>query len=429
MTTFAVVGLALLFFALIMVSIALHEIGHMAPAKLFGIKCTEYFVGFGRTLWSTVRGETRYGIKVFPLGGYVKLVGMYPPGKQHDRRPGWITRLADQARSYEYEDISPEDDGRLFHQKPVWQRVIVMLGGPAMNVLIAFVVFLGINVFHGQWQSTTTITVVNECIIPANRTPAVCQEGDPATPAKQAGVEAGDQVVAFNGAEVTGWTQLGDLIRANRDGAARLTVIRDGQRLDLPEVHTVIQEVPDRLDPASKVQAGFMGFSPGTQLVRGGVVETVDQMWTATKMSVVALGTFPVRIWNVGVGLVTGAERDINSPISIVGASRVAGEIATADQLSLGERAVTWLSLLGSVNLFLALLNLVPLLPLDGGHVAGALFEALRRGFARLRGARDPGPVDTAKMLPVAYVVGGFLLLGGVVLIVADIISPISLFG
>ena len=428
MNTLVLIGLALLFFALIMASIALHEIGHLVPAKIFGVKVTQYFVGFGRTIWSRKRGETEYGFKMFPLGGYVRLVGMYPPEKQSDKPKGWLTRLADRARSYEYEEITPADDGRLFHQKPVWQKVIVMLGGPAMNLLLAFLIFLGINLFQGTWQSTLNVTVVNDCVIPAGRTPATCQDGDPQTPAKQAGVMVGDKVVAFNGHRVSSWDELTDLIRANRDGAATLTVERGGRTMELPTVNTIIQSVPDRLDPASKVEAGFLGVSPSRELVRGGVIETAGQMWNITRMSLVALASFPVRVWNVGVGLATGAERDINSPISVVGASRVAGEIAVADTVPIQDRAASWLSLLGSVNLFVALLNLVPLLPLDGGHIAGALYEALRRGMARLRGRGDPGPVDTAKMLPVAYLVGGFLLIGGVVLILADIISPIKLF-
>ena len=428
MNTLVLIGLALLFFALIMVSIALHEIGHLVPAKIFGVKVTQYFVGFGRTIWSRKRGETEYGFKLFPLGGYVRLVGMYPPEKQSDKPKGWLTRLADRARSYEYEEITPADDGRLFHQKPVWQKVIVMLGGPAMNLLLAFLIFLGINLFHGTWQLTLNVTVVNDCVIPAGRTPATCQDGDPQTPAKQAGVMVGDKVVAFNGHRVSTWDELTDLIRANRDGAATLTVERDGRTMELPTVNTIIQSVPDRLDPTSRVEAGFLGVSPSRELVRGGVIETAGQMWNITRMSLVALASFPVRVWNVGVGLATGAERDINSPISVVGASRVAGEIAVADSVPIQDRVASWLSLLGSVNLFVALLNLVPLLPLDGGHIAGALYEALRRGMARLRGRSDPGPVDTAKMLPVAYVVGGFLLIGGVVLILADIISPIKLF-
>ena len=428
MNTLVLIGLALLFFALIMVSIALHEIGHLVPAKIFGVKVTQYFVGFGRTIWSRKRGETEYGFKLFPLGGYVRLVGMYPPEKQSDKPKGWLTRLADRARSYEYEEITPADDGRLFHQKPVWQKVIVMLGGPAMNLLLAFLIFLGINLFHGTLQSTLDVTVVNDCVIPADRTPATCQEGDPQTPAKRAGVMVGDKVVAFNSHRVGSWDELTDLIRANRDGAATITVERGGRIIELPTVNTIIQSVPDKLDPTSRVEAGFLGVSPSRELVRGGVIETAGQMWNITRMSLVALASFPVRVWNVGVGLATGAERDINSPISVVGASRVAGEIAVADSLPIQDRAVTWLSLLGSVNLFVALLNLVPLLPLDGGHIAGALYEALRRGIARLRGRSDPGPVDTAKMLPVAYAVGGFLLIGGVVLILADIISPIKLF-
>ena len=428
MNTLVLIGLALLFFALIMVSIALHEIGHLVPAKIFGVKVTQYFVGFGRTIWSRKRGETEYGFKLFPLGGYVRLVGMYPPEKKSDKPKGWLTRLADRARSYEYEEITPADDGRLFHQKPVWQKVIVMLGGPAMNLLLAFLIFLGINLFHGTWQLTLNVTVVNDCVIPAGRTPATCQDGDPQTPAKQAGVMVGDKVVAFNGHRVSTWDELTDLIRANRDGAATLTVERGGRTMELPTVNTIIQSVPDRLDPTSRVEAGFLGVSPSRELVRGGVIETAGQMWNITRMSLVALASFPVRVWNVGVGLATGAERDINSPISVVGASRVAGEIAVADSVPIQDRAASWLSLLGSVNLFVALLNLVPLLPLDGGHIAGALYEALRRGLARLRGRGDPGPVDTAKMLPVAYLVGGFLLIGGVVLILADIISPIKLF-
>ena len=428
MTTLVLIGLALLFFALIMVSIALHEIGHLVPAKIFGVKVTQYFVGFGRTIWSRKRGETEYGFKMFPLGGYVRLIGMYPPEKTSGKPKGWLTRLADQARSYEYEEITPEDDGRLFHQKPVWQKVIVMLGGPVMNLLLAFAIFLGINVFHGTLQSTLEVTVVNDCVIPADRNPATCQDGDPQTPAKQAGVMVGDKVVAFNGHRVSSWDELTDLIRANRDGAAAITVEREGKTVELPTVNTIVQSVQDKLDPSAKVEAGFLGVSPKRELVRGGVIETAGQMWDATRMSVVALASFPVRVWNVGVGLATGAERDINSPISVVGASRVAGEIAVADSVPIQDRVASWLSLLGSVNLFVALLNLVPLLPLDGGHIAGALYEALRRGLARLRGKSDPGPVDTAKMLPVAYLVGGFLLIGGVVLILADIISPIKLF-
>ena len=427
MTVVLTILFALLFFALIMVSIALHEVGHLVPAKLFGVKVTQYFVGFGKTLWSTVKGGTEYGVKAIPLGGYVKLVGMYPPEKQTDRPKGWLTRIADQARSFEYEEITPADDGRLFYQKKTWQKIIVMLAGPAMNILIAFLIFLGINVFHGVYTPTLTVETVSECAIRADRPEQTCTEADPPTPAAAAGVQPGDVLVSFNGEPLRDWEHMGDLIRANRDGEASVVVQRADEQVTLPTVNTVLNHVPDRLDPTKFIEAGFYGVAPTSELRQGGPVATVDQMWTMTKQSAVALASFPVRVYNVAADLVTGQPRDVNSPLSIVGASRFAGEIGTTTELSGPEKVVTWMSLLGSVNLFVALLNLVPLLPLDGGHVAGALYEALRRGIARLLGRPDPGPVDTAKALPMTYVVAGFLLIGGLVLIVADIFSPIRL--
>lgn len=428
MTTLLTILFAILFFALIMVSIALHEVGHLVPAKLFGVRVSKFFVGFGKTLWSTTRGETEYGIKAIPLGGYVRLMGMYPPARPSARPGGWLTRMAEEARAVEYADITAADRGRLLYEKKTWQKIVVMLGGPLMNILIAFAIFLGINLTHGVPTATLRVAAVSECAVPVDRADRTCRPGDPETPALVAGVRPGDLLVAFNGVELTGWEQMGDLIRDNRDGEARVVVEREGQRIELPEVRTVLNHLPDRLDPSRTVEAGFLGVSPTIERRRGGVTATTAQMWTMTKQSVVALASFPVRVYNVAADLVTGQPRDINSPLSIVGASRIAGEIGASPQLDEADRVATWLSLVGSVNLFVALLNLVPLLPLDGGHVAAAIWEWLRRHTARLIGRPDPGPTDTAKGLPVTYLVGGFLLLGGVVLILADIISPIQIF-
>lgn len=425
MTAIVGVFFALLFFALIMASIALHEVGHLIPAKIFGVRVPKYFVGFGKTLYSRRVGETEYGIKAIPLGGFVQLLGMYPPA-----RPGtksWIGRVADDARRGEYDQITPEDNGRLFYQKPVWQRIVVMLGGISMNLLLAFLIFLGINLFHGTYQLTLEVDRVSDCIISSGEA-RECEPGDPVAPSAEAGVQVADVLVSFNGIPLTSWDQMGELIRDNGDGEALVVVDRDGERVALAPTHTVITELPDRLDPTKTVDAGFFGVSPTRELVRGGVGATLGQMWEMTRMSVVAIAEFPVRIYNVAADLVTGAPRDINSPISIVGASRVAGEYSVADQFTVADRAAGWMSLLGSVNLFVGLLNVVPLVPLDGGHVAGAVYEWFRRGFNKLRGRPDPGAVDTARMFPVVYLVGGFLLLGGVVLIIADVITPISLF-
>lgn len=426
MTGLVIVGFAVLFFALIMASIALHEVGHLIPAKLFGVKVTQYFVGFGKTLWSKTVGGTEYGVKLIPLGGYVRLVGMYPPGK-----PGrwkWLNRMADSARQAEGEDIRPEDDGTLFYQKKTWQKLIVMFGGPAMNILLAFLIFLSINVFHGQYRPQLTVAAVSECVIPATREERTCTAADPDTPAVEAGIQAGDTIVSFNGVELEDWAELGEAIRDNLDGPATIVVERSGAQVRLPSVNTIVTGVADPLDPSKTVEAGFLGVVPSYANVKAGPIRTAEDMWTMTKQSVTALISFPAKVWNVAADMVTGKERDINGPISVVGASRVAGELAVNEDVPLGDRVATWFALLGSVNLFVALLNLVPLVPLDGGHMAGAIYEWLKRRGARLLGRPDPGHADTAKMLPVVYVVGGFLLLAGVVLILADFISPLQLF-
>jgi len=429
MELLATVGFAIGFFVLIMASVALHEIGHMVPAKLFGVRVPQYFVGFGPRIWSTVRGDTEYGLKWFPLGGYVQLLGMYPPRPDGSYRRTRLSEFADDARAYEWTQISEEDvaNQRLFYQKKTWQKLIVMAGGPVMNLLIAFVLMFAVTAGYGVYRPQTTIAYVQSCVI-ADTTRTQCIASDPPSPAAAAGLKVGDQVVEFNGVSVTSYAQLSSLIRGNLDHPAQLVVQRDGQRVALTPVNTVVNTVTDQLDPSRKLQAGWMGISPKQNLVKGGPAEVVSDMWTLTQQSVVALVQFPVKVWHVVAGLVTGQPRDISDPISILGASQVAGQVVASGELDTGAKVASFASLLASVNLFLALFNFVPLPPLDGGHIAGALYEGARRGLAKLFRRRDPGYFDTAKLLPIAYGVGGLLLICGVALILADIISPVQLF-
>ena len=427
MNTLLTIVFALLFFACILVSIALHEIGHMVPAKAFGIRVPKYFVGFGPTIWSTTRGETEYGLKWIPLGGYVRLMGMYPPAPQR-RRESRLSRFADSARAYEWSEITPDDlaNDRLFYQKKTWQKLIVMAGGPAMNLLIAFVLFWSILGLHGSWQPQPVVAEIQSCIVRENQPTTHCLVPD--TPAAKSGIRAGDTVVEFNGVAITSYPQLVDLIRANLDGQARLVVLRDGVRTPLTPVNTVVTGVPDLLDPSKRIPAGWFGITPTSVLVKGGPGDVVAQMWQLTVQSGAAIAQFPVKVYHVLADMVQGKPRDIYGPLSILGASRAAGEAAASTSIDGTDKVVLFGSLLAAVNLFLALFNFVPLPPLDGGHIAGALWEALRRGTARLFGRRDPGHFDTAQLLPVAYLVGCFLLLSGAVLIVADIVSPMQLF-
>jgi membrane-associated protease RseP (regulator of RpoE activity) len=424
-------GGAIAFFLLVMTSIALHEVGHLVPGKLFDVKTTQYFVGFGRTLWSRRKGETEYGVKLVPLGGYVRLVGMYPPSKDRPgqvraARTGIFQTLADNARAAEWETIRPSDDGRLFYQKKSWQKLIVMTGGPAMNLLLAFAILLAVSATYGVYRSQLTINRVQECIVAANATDKSCA-GKPPTPAFLAGIRPGDKVLAFNGVPVQDWDDVSRLIRANLDRPAQVSVERNGVRVELPPVNTVITGVPDLYDPAKRVAAGFFGVEPSVVRQRGGPVSVLGDMWTMTRQTAVALVQFPVKVFYTAYNLVTGRPRDIYGPMSIVGASRAAGEIAATDKISPSAKVASMFTVLGSVNLFVALFNFVPLLPLDGGHIAGALYEAAKRMLARVFRRPDPGHVDTARMLPVAYAVGGIILISGVVLILADIITPIRL--
>jgi membrane-associated protease RseP (regulator of RpoE activity) len=425
-------GGAIVFFALVMASIGLHEIGHLVPGKLCGVKTTQYFVGFGRTLWSRRRGETEYGLKAVPFGGYVRFVGMFPPSKDRPGqvragRTGLFQSIADNARAAEWYDIRPEDDGRLFYQKKSWQKVIIMAGGPTMNLLLAFVILLGVTATYGVNRSQLTVAAVPECIVAADAPDRSCA-GKPASPAAQSGIRPGDTVVAFNGQPVSSWEDVSSRIRANLDQVAAITVLRDGQRVELTPVRTAITGVPDRFDPAKRVPAGFFGVQPVIERERGGPLVVLQDMWGMTQQTAVALLAFPVKVYNTAYNLVTGQPRDVYGPMSILGASRAAGEIAATDKITAPAKIASLFMVLGSVNLFVALFNFVPLLPLDGGHIAGALYEALKRALARLLRRPDPGHVDTAKMLPVAYLVGAVIAVSGVVLIVADVFDPIRLF-
>jgi membrane-associated protease RseP (regulator of RpoE activity) len=449
-TLFYVLGVVI-FAVGILTSIGLHELGHMIPAKKFGGKVTQYFVGFGPTVWSKRKGETEYGVKAIPLGGYVKIVGMLPPGatelaeevgtdedgnqvvKVRKSNTGLFTQLISDARAAEWETIGPEDSERLFYKMAWWKKVIVMAGGPTVNILIAFVLFWIVFGTYGQRTlepdaGPPVIDEVSQCVIPyaANRTN--CLDSDPVSPAAEAGLRPGDVVTSFNGTPITGWDQLRTLIRGNDDGDAVIGYERDGKQLTGTTSTTVEARPSSAMDQTLR-QVGFLGVTPTThrQIETGGPIYTIDQMGTMTKASLQALGTLPVKVWGVAEAIAGVKDRAIDSPVSIVGGGRMAGETVSDDGFPLAEKTVFLLMLLAGFNLFIGLFNFIPLLPLDGGHIAGALWEALRRGFARLRGRPDPGYVDVAKLLPVAYCVAGVLLVMGVVLIVGDLVVPIHI--
>ena len=453
MTTFYYTLGVVLFFAAILASIGLHELGHMIPAKKFGGKVTQYFIGFGPTVWSKQVGETEYGIKAVPLGGYVKIVGMLPPeaeelvdsveideqGRTVQRirksNTGLFTQLISDARAAEWELVGPDDSDRLFYKLPWWKKVIVMAGGPTVNILIAFFIFWGVFATYGQKTTEPepgqpVVATVSQCVLPYNEEGRECTADDPPSPAAEAGLLPGDQITSFNGVAVTNWDQLRDLIRDNADGEAVVTYERDGQELT-GTTNTTVETRPASNTDQSLRQVGFLGVSPETHVVTttGGPIYTLDQMGTMTVETAEALVHLPEKVWGVGQAIVGVEERAKDSPVSIVGGGRLAGETVSHDQFPVKEKTVFLLMLIAGFNFFIGMFNFIPLLPLDGGHIASALWEAVRRGFARVRGLPDPGYVDAAKLLPVAYVVASVLLVMGVVLIVGDLVVPLHIEG
>lgn len=435
MTTLLFVLGVLIFVLGLVVSVALHECGHMIPAKRFGVKVTEFFVGFGNTVWSRRRGETEYGIKSLPLGGYVKLIGMLPPepdrpeGQLRGTTTGMFTQLANDARTAELELVGPEDRDRVFYKLPWWKKVIVMAGGPTMNLVIAFALFWGLFATFGNARDTVAEPVVSSisaCVVPFAESGRECTAQDPVTPAYAAGLQAGDRLLEFNGTRIDSWEQLTGLIRANADGAATIVYERAGEQ-HTTTTNTLVAARPKDVTDQTLVEVGFLGVSPSEVLTTGGPIYTAGQMVDMTRESLKALAQMPVKVWHVGMAIVGLEERDPQGPVSIVGGGRFAGEAVSEEALSVGEKAAFMVALLAGFNLFIGLLNFVPLLPLDGGHIVGALWEGLRRGIARLRGRPDPGFVDVAKGIPLAYAGGLALLAMGVVLIVGDLVVPVRL--
>jgi membrane-associated protease RseP (regulator of RpoE activity) len=438
-----------LFFAGILVSIGLHEFGHLIPAKKFGGKVTQYFIGFGPTVWSKQVGETEYGVKAIPLGGYVKIVGMLPPeaeeladsitydadGQQVTRvrksNTGMFTQLISDARAAEWELVKPEDTDRLFYKMPWWKKVVVMAGGPSVNILIAFFLFSAVFGTYGNASDetvTTTIDEVQPCIVPPDEAGRVCTDDEirtQPTPAWEAGLKPGDKIVSFNGVKVDSWDQVQQLIRDNGNREAEIVVDRDGTLKPIDTKTTVTPRIID--EDADPVRVGFLGVRPDAYPTTGGPLYTVERMGGMTVDVVKALGTLPVKVFDVGRAIFGLQDRDPQGPVSIVGGGRLAGEVASHDESSVTDKLVFFTMLIAGFNFFIGMFNFVPLLPLDGGHIASALWEALRRRLARLRGRPDPGYVDAAKLLPVAYVVASAMLVMGIVLIVGDLVVPVHL--
>jgi membrane-associated protease RseP (regulator of RpoE activity) len=422
----------LLIFVGIMLSIALHEIGHLVPAKRSGVKVTQYMVGFGPTVWSRKKGETEYGVKAIPLGGYIRMIGMFPPRASRGEdethlqptSTGLTRQLNEQRSPTGVETIAPEDVDRTFYKLPVRRKVLIMMGGPTMNLIIGVCLLVGSWTLYGEPQPTTTVGAVQACVQPAGQQTQQCAPSDPKTPAAAAGIQTGDRIVALDGQPVTNWTQTQSVIRASAGKQVVVTVERNGQRIDLTTVPTENSLYKDA-NSSEIVKVGYLGLTPTEQLQAVPASQIAGRLVDGLARTAAAIGNIPGKMAGVWQAAFSHQPRDPRGPIGIVGVGRIGGEIAQQSQLTNGLKLNIILQIIATTNLALFVFNLLPLLPLDGGHVAGALYEGARRQIAKWRRKRDPGPVDVSRLLPLIYVVSSVLIAMSVLLLYADIVNPI----
>ncbi|MDO5502175.1 MAG: site-2 protease family protein [Actinomycetia bacterium] len=433
------------------ISIGWHEIGHLLPAKKFGVRVTQYMVGFGPTVWSRTRGETEYGVKAIPLGGYIRMIGMFPPRKGEDptkvrvSSTGRMTQLVDEARAASLEELRPGDESRVFYNLATWKKIIVMLGGPVMNLILAAALLAGLVMTYGTAvpQPGAYVGAVSECVVPAEEATLerACQAGDPLTPAAEAGLLPGDIIIAVNGETIEDNRDVSRIIRPRSGQPTEIVIERDGASQTLTAT-PITNELPQLdaegntvLGPDNQplmVETGFLGVASGqvTEIERQSPAVVPGMLWDMVSGTARIVAQLPQRMQAVYHAAFSGAERELESPVSVVGVGRIAGEVASGGIPFFetpGQKFATLVMLMVGLNIALFVFNLIPLLPLDGGHVAGAVWESIKRGYARVRGRPDPGPVDVAKALPVAYGVSILLIGMALLLIYADLVNPIRL--
>ena len=388
----------------IIVMIFLHELGHYLTAKAAGMKVTEFFIGFGPRIWSFKRGETEYGFKAIPAGAYVRIIGMH-----------------------NLEEVPPEDEDRTYRQKPFWRRLSVAVAGSTMHFLIALTCIWAILVFSGAPKGGLFQT--------AKESPNwTIQEITPDSGAAHAGLQVGDKIVAFDGTRYDLFSQLRPAIQSSANKTVQIIVLRNGTEIPLTatvgesEGHGLLGVLPKQPDvvlekknPVFAVGQSFAEFGTAT-------VESVKAL--GSRFSPSGISDFAGQVADggdnkgpvVSNGGSSGSSGSTTSSenkdrfISIVGAVGIGAELTR-------QGWVSFVFFLALINIFIGIFNLVPLLPLDGGHVVIAVYEKIR---SMLRGGR-PYHADVAKLLPLTYAVVLVLVFVGISSLYLDIVNPIHL--
>jgi membrane-associated protease RseP (regulator of RpoE activity) len=373
----------LAFVVALLFSVMVHEFGHYITARKYGMWVSEFFVGFGKRIWSTQRGETEFGVKAIPAGGYCKIEGMSP----NDEMP-----------------LGQED--RAFYKASSGKKLIVLGAGSFLHFVLGFLLLFTLFAGIGTNQ---VLPAINEVV--------------PNSAAQAAGIQAGDEVISINGKKVTEWYKDVEVIRQSQGKELRLVLDRNGEQISVT--------ASARLTDIDGTKRYVLGIVNDMGLKRSGLLVSIKNSATVTKSflveSVKSLGKLPEKIPALWGATVRGEERDPNGLVGVVGVARVSGEAVGSDKLTVMERLATFVLIVASLNIFVGVFNLLPILPLDGGHMAVAIADSIRAFFARLRGRPRPAPIDVTVLTPITMVVFVVLATLTLLLLVADVINPVTL--
>lgn len=386
----------LAFILALLISVMIHEFGHYITAKKYGMHVSEFFLGFGKRIWSFTKGETEFGIKAIPAGGYCRIEGMTAT-----------------------DEMPAGEESRAFFKANSGQKLVVLGAGSFLHFVLGFVILVIIFAGIGTLQPTSTISQISECV-PRQNLP--CTDSDPRSPALLAGLEKSDVITALNGIPVSDWSKDVEIIRNSAGKELVIEIERNGQ----PQSISVV--------PATRVvdgkNYGFLGIVNEFVMVRetpfASIKNAAIVSWDFISSSVKAIISLPSKIPALWGATVSGTERDPNGLVGIVGVAQVSGQAVSAEGLSTAERVQTFLLIIASLNFFVGVFNLLPILPLDGGHMAVAIADEVRALFSRIRGRARPEGIDVNKLAPITMVVFVLLAALTILLLAADILNPVQ---
>ncbi|MBP6084340.1 MAG: site-2 protease family protein [Candidatus Planktophila sp.] len=385
----------LAFVVALLFSVMIHEFGHYITAKKYGMRVSEFFLGFGKRLWSFTRGETEFGIKAIPAGGYCRIEGMTAT-----------------------DEMPIGEESRAFYKATSGRKLVVLGAGSFLHFVLGFIILLIIFAGIGVSKPTNTITDISACVPRVN---AACADTDPKSPALLAGLKAGDVITSLNGVAVNNWAKDVEIIRESAGKELVIEIERNGQS------QTISVVAATRVVDGKEY--GFLGIVNGYELVRDAPFTSIKNSaivsWDFISGAVKAIISLPSKIPALWGATISGTERDPNGLVGIVGVAQVTGQAASSDGLSTSERIQTFLLIIASLNFFVGVFNLLPILPLDGGHMAVAIADEVRAFIARIQGRARPEGINVNKLAPFTMVVFVLLAALTVLLLAADIINPI----